>query len=231
MLKKQKELKMKKVELLRNKMKVQLLLLVLIVCPFSIKAQELGKIKEIIKDELILVNSIYGGRIFINDSKGIDTSNIRINSYDELDANKFFGDYKIVKINVTFLNLITQKSSVLMGDSTRFEYVLIERFGTYYNILGFSSSNINRVKVNENNDRKFKNFIHWTSSMLFQNNVLSKSESKQFYKSIIKNKLYYSSKINRPINIINQLFPNRLYQTTILDYSWIKPIIVHDEEP
>jgi hypothetical protein len=218
-----------KVEILKDKMKV-LFCIHLLLISFSgkIVAQDINSIKKIISKEVVLLNMLYNDRMFINYSQGIDTANVKINHC--LDLSEYYRqenfDYcKILIVNVSFMNLTPTNYIASNIGSLKFDYIMIEYQGIYYKLLGFSMTDINLLKKHHFNPKNFKKFIKWISTTLNKNKILTKYESRKFQNSIIKNDYYLSHKINRPINIINKIYPLRLYQTSIIDYNWIKPLM------
>jgi hypothetical protein len=235
MLKELEQLQMK-VATLNNKMWLIIRVLAFIVLVFFYNvmiAQDINSIKKIIYQELILVDKYHEDRVFIDNSSSIDTNSVRINSCRTLDKNYKLNHpeyymYDIVLVNVTFVNLSPSKKNLgIRFDSLNFEYVLIKKNNIYYKLFGFSTTNINYLRVDFFTEKKFSKFIHWISDILRFNQLITRTEARRLIKSILNNDFYYSNKTNRPINIINKLYPKRLYQTKIIDYEWIKPVLVN----
>jgi hypothetical protein len=218
-----------KVAILKDKMKVLFctFLLLFSLCG-KLVAQDLNSIKKTISREVVLLNMLYNDRIFINYFQGIDTANVKINHCIDLskyNSQERFDFCKILIVNVSFVNLTTTNYQASNIDSLDFDYIMLEYHGIYYKLLGFSMTDINLLKKHQFNPTKFKDFIKWIGSTLNKNNVLTKFESRKFQNSIIKNDHYLSCKVNRPINIINKIYPTRLYQTLIIEYNWIKSLM------
>jgi len=217
-------------------MKILLYFFVLpfIIVPVCAMPQNNGKIKEIIKNELKLLDIIYNDRVFIEISEGIDTSHIMINKISTpyfIQPLKFYR-YDIIIVNVSLKRLRPPHYNKNFNDSLSFDYVLIDadgsyNYGRYYRLLGFISTDINYLRTDFFTDSKFNEFIDWIASSLSSEGVLTELEATSFSESIKNNDCYYSPNINRPVNVINVLYPHRLYQSIIIDYEWIKPNIVH----
>lgn len=234
MLKKQEPTQMT-VVILRNKeqLSTRVLILMAVGLFFNIvSAQDINGIKKIIYDELVSVDKNHEDRVFINSSSSIDTNHVKINSCKVLDKSYRFNYsdyymYNVVLVNVSYVNLSPLNRNLSSRfDSLNFEYVLIEKNGNYYKLFGFSTTDINYLRVDFYTDKRFSKFLHWTSDILRYNQQITRTEARRFIKSLLNNDLYYSKRINRPINIINKLYPKRLYQTKIIDYEWIKPVLV-----
>lgn len=234
MLKKQEKTQMKVVILMNNWSLIKRVLFFTVFVLFCniVIAQDIDGIKKIIYDELVLVDKNHEDRVFINTSSSIDTNNVKINSCKVLDKSyrlnyPDYYRYDLVLVNVSYVNLSPLNRNLSSRfDSLNFEYILIGKNRNYYKLFGFSTTDINYLRVDFYTDKKFSKFIHWISDILRYNQLITRTEERRFIKSILNNDFYYSKKTNRPINIINKLYPSRLYQTKIIDYEWIKPVLV-----
>jgi hypothetical protein len=201
----------------------------LILNSLSLYAQDSSQIRSIIKNDLRLIDEIFKDRIFINLASQIDTSNVCINSIRYLNNSyKDFSNHscEIIVVNISFINLIPLRKQNIKIDSLKFEYIIVKVNSDYYKLFGFLTTDINLLRKNIFIESKYKSFIKWVAKNLEYNKFLTARESKKFTKSIFKNYLYYNKRINRSVNVLNQIFPDRIYQTIIIDYDWIKPMII-----
>jgi len=219
-------------EILNKKtMKILLYFFVLpfIIVPLCAMPQNNGKIKEVIKNELKLLDIIYNDRVFIEISEWIDTSQIKINKITSpyIARPYKFSCCDLRIVNVSLKGLRPPHYNKNFSDSPSFDYVLIDEYNSYYRLFGFTSTDINYLRTRFFPDSEFYEFIDWIASSLSSEGVLTELEAASFSESIKNNDCYYSPNINRPVNVINVLYPHRLYQSIIIDYEWIKPHRVH----
>lgn len=207
-----------------------IILFLLVILFGNLFSQDTAKIRVIFNNELKLVDMYFNDRIFINTCNDINLNNVKIeyiNYLNIINGNENFKHYKIIEVGVKTFNLIVQESkrqNIL--DSSVFKYFFVEYYGQYYKLLGFVSTDVNYLKIRLEK-KQFRDLLTYLTSQLTRHKVLKKSEGIMLKQSLFKNTLYFKKAVHKPINIINWLYPERHYPTTIIDYDWIKPIRVN----
>ncbi|MEO9257184.1 MAG: hypothetical protein ABI207_02310 [Crocinitomicaceae bacterium] len=191
---------------------------------FSQGNREITGIKKVLAKELFLVNEFYGGRVIINKFDNYDTNYVRINNIRELhgEYTSFSSDYDAFLVNVSFINITARKTKFNL-DTVNFEYVIISKFGySFYKLLGFSTIDATYISHEIYTYKEdSKTFLNWIADILIKDDILNSKEANYFVKSLLKEEYTYDKRMNKPVNLINIIHPNRLYQSLIIPYSWL----------
>lgn len=198
-------------------------------CTTTLLGQDTSLFRKKIVQELALLDNYFDNRLFVNKSEDIDSNNIQINRFEEVMLSNSFGKSsycQLAIVNVSLKGLIS--SSIRDADSLTYEYILIKYHNDYIRLFGFLTSDINRLQVDFFHQADFKELLENISITLISKNVLNKKQASLFMNSVLRKNSFYPSRLGKSVNILNNdLGKNISYQTNILPYQMIKPMLVN----
>jgi hypothetical protein len=189
-------------------------------------AQDSLTLKKLVLNELILFDEFMDCNLFANAT--LNFENIRINRINSTPINftisrnsNFY--YDLIELDISLVNVHFQHANKNLDSNSRIIYYLINtEYNEYLKVFGFTTTNIHRLRHRFTDIHNYERFIIDFSGILSNKKILDKSGTKFYIRSLVKNYKYYPKKLKKPINVLSQLYPNRLYQTIILDYDWVK---------